>query len=139
MYVLAQVLFWFVTITTCSSGLGFLLKIPRMYYPECYLVNGAPGTGTTDFETTATFVFACVYLAPIGGLVYAYAAFGPLSEGMMAAAVAPLLYHGMSFLGIYLVFGQHLNPAFTSRHAAAAVHGVYAILFGLLLWAAGHH
>ena len=137
MSILAQVLFWFLTVTTCISGAcGFLLKLPKFYFPECYMVNGVPGTGETDFETTATFVFACVYLAPIAGLVYAYTANGAVSEGMMAACIAPLMYHIMSFFGIYFVFGKYLNPDFTSMHGAAAVHAVYAILFGLLLWAA---
>ena len=54
----------------------------------------------------------------------------------MAACIAPLMYHVMSFFGIYFVFGKYLNPDFTSMHGAAAVHAVYAILFGLLLWAA---
>jgi hypothetical protein len=137
MNVLAKVLFWLLSVTTLISGIcGFLLKLPRFYFPECYLVNGEPGTGETDFEKTATFVFACVYIAPIGGVIYAYFAHGAVSTGMMSACIAPILYHAMSFFGIYFVFGQYLNPAFTSIHIAAATHAVYAILFGILFWAA---
>ncbi|GKZ00825.1 hypothetical protein MPSEU_001034200 [Mayamaea pseudoterrestris] len=135
--VLAIVLFWFLSVTSLISGIcGFLLKLPKFYFPECYMVNGVPGTGDTDFEKIATFVFACVYIAPIGGLVYAYFAHGAVSEAMMSASIAPLLYHAMSFFGIYFVFGRYLNPEFTSMHGAAAVHAVYAILFGVLFWAA---
>jgi hypothetical protein len=43
-----------------------------------------------------------------------------------------MLYHAMSVVGVYAVFGQYLNPAMTTIHSAAAMHAVYAILFGLL-------
>lgn len=100
------------------------------------MVNDAPGTGETDFEKIATFVFGTVYIAPIGGVIYAYFAHGGVSEGMQSACIAPLLYHTLSVVGVYFVFGQYLNPSLTSKHSAAAIHGLYAILFGLLFWAA---
>lgn len=116
------------------SGFGFLFKIPGLYHPEAYIVNDEPGTGNTGFEKTATFVFACVYLTPIAGVIHAFFSFSDVA--MRSASIAPMLYHVMSFFGVYFVFGQYLNPALTSIHTAAAMHGVYAILFGILYWTA---
>jgi hypothetical protein len=134
MSVFASVLFWFVTVTTCMSGFGFLFKIPNLYHPNAYIVNDAPGTGQTGFEKIATFVFACVYLAPIAGVVYGY--FIGSNAALRSACIAPMLYHVMSFFGVYFVFGEYLNPEMTTIHGAAAMHGVYAVLFGVLFWTA---
>jgi hypothetical protein len=136
MSVFASFLFWFVTLTTCMSGFGFLFKISKLYHPEAYLVNGEPGTGETDFEKIATFVFACVYLAPIAGVVYAYFFESESDAAMRSACLAPMMYHIMSTLGVYFVFGVYLNPQLASIHSAAAMHIVYAMLFALLYWTA---
>lgn len=138
MTIFGEFLFWFLTVTTCISGSGFLFKIPSLYHPDAYIVDGAPGTGRTGFEQIATYVFACVYLAPIAGLVYAYFLEGGDNNkaALRSASISPMVYHGMSFVGVYFVFGEFLNPEVAPTHSAAAMHGVYAILFGLLYWTA---
>ena len=136
MTVFATILFWFVSVTTCISGMGFLFRIPKLYHPEVYMVNELPGTGETDFEKVATFVFASVYLAPIAGVLYAGLLEGDSHAAMRAASISPMVYHAMSVVGVYFVFGQNLNPEVASIHAAAGMHIVYAILFGLLYWTA---
>ena len=134
MSVFGSVLCWFLIVTTCMSGFGFLFKIPGLYHPDAYIVNDEPGTGNTGFEKIATYVFACVYLTPIAGVIHAF--FSDSNPAMRSASISPMLYHIMSFFGVYFVFGQYLNPAMASIHTAAAMHGVYAILFGLLYWTA---
>jgi hypothetical protein len=136
MTVFGEVLFWFLALTTCVSGFAFLFKIPGVYRPDAYIVDGAPGTGQTGFEKVATFVFACVYLAPISGVIHAYFDAENQNAAMRSASMAPMVYHIMSFLGVYFVFGEYLNPALASVDSAAAMHGVYAVLFGLLYWTA---
>ena len=116
------------------SGFGFLFKIPGLYHPNVYIVGDQPGTGETGFEKIATFVFGCVYLAPIAGVVYAFFQSDDYAAAMRAACISPMLYHALSFVGVYFVFGHYLNPAMTTIHSAAAMHGVYAILFAILFW-----
>ena len=111
-----------------SVLLRFLFRIPGLYHPDAYIVNGAPGTGETSLEVIATYVFGLVYLVPIFGVVHAQFVEGT-GAARRSAAVAPLLYHTLSVVGIDFVFGLHLNPAMTSMHAAAAI-GVYGVLFG---------
>lgn len=137
MNIFGEILFWFLTITTCiSGGGGFLLKIPGLYFPDAYIVNGEVGTGTTDFEYVATFVFACVYLCPIFGLLYAHIWESHDDAALRAACIAPMTYHAMSVVGIYVVFGRYLNPAVAPIHSAAGMHVFYALLFALLFWTA---
>jgi undecaprenyl pyrophosphate phosphatase UppP len=136
MSVFATILFWFVTLTTCMSGFGFLFRIPKLYHPEAYMVDGLPGTGETGFEKVATFVFANVYLAPIAGVIYAFFFEGDSDASMRSACIAPMMYHVMSVVGVYFVFGEYLNPEVASIHTAASMHFVYAVLFGLLYWTA---
>jgi hypothetical protein len=136
MTVFASILFWVVTVTTCMSGVGFLFRIPKLYHPDAYMIDGLPGTGETGFEKLATFVFASVYLAPIAGVMYAYFFEGDSHAAMRSACISPMMYHAMSVVGVYFVFGEHLNPEVASNHTAAAMHIVYAILFGILYWTA---
>jgi hypothetical protein len=157
MSIFGSVLCWFLIVTTSMSGFGFLFKIPGLYHPDAYIVNAEPGTGNTGFEKIATYVCACVYLTPIANLepgtldsrrlpracVYLtpiagviHAFFSDSNPAMRSASIAPMLYHTMSFFGVYFVFGQYLNPAMASIHTAAAMHGVDVILFGRLYWTA---
>lgn len=131
---LSTALFWFVTVTTCMSGFGFLFKIPGIYTPDAYLVNGKPGTGTTEFEVVATFVFAIVYLAPIAGLVHAH--MEGTASARRSAAIAPMLYHIASTFGVLFVFSRGLNPAVAPLSAAAGMHAVYGALFAWLYYLA---
>lgn len=62
-------LFWSPTVITFISGSVFLFKIPSLYFPDADLIDIRPATGTTSFETVATFVFACIYLVPIFDLM----------------------------------------------------------------------
>jgi hypothetical protein len=126
MGLLYELLFWFTTLGTFSSGLGFLFK-RWSYTPQVYMVNGQPGTGTTDFEVIATFVFALVYLAPIAGLIHAQ--IQGAASAKRSALIAPMLYHFGSVIGAIFIFGQYLNPAMTSPQSAALVHGVMGALF----------
>ena len=80
-------------------------------------------------------MFACVYLAPIAGVIHAY--FEGTASARRSAAVAPALYHLMSTYGVLAVFRDHLNPEVAPIPAAAAMHGVYAFLFVVLYLSAG--
>ena len=120
-------LFWFLTIGTCSSGSAFIFKTPGWYHPDAYLVNGMPGTGKTDFEITATFVFALVYLTPIFGFVHAH--YEGTASARRSASIAPMLYHLGSTLGVLFIFGDYLNPEVAPISLAAGMHAVMAILF----------
>ena len=84
----------------------------------------------------SNFVFACVYLAPIAGVVYAYFLENDNDAAMRFARNSPMIYHVMSTLGVYFVFGDYLNPEVAPIHSAASMHIVYAILFALLYWTA---
>ena len=132
-------LFYFTTGTTLlSGGLGFLLKLPAFYKPDAYLLGPrgalAPGTGGTPFEELATFVFGTIYCGPIVGMVYAH--FEGSAAAKRAACLMPLVYHAVSVLGVLRVFPAALNPAVAPLPAAAAMHGVYALLFSALFYAA---
>ena len=89
-----------------------------------------PGTGQTGFEIIATFMFACVYLAPIAGVIHAH--FGGTASARRSAAISPALYHIASTYGVLAVFGEHLNPYVAPVPAAAGMHAFYALLFVLL-------
>ena len=134
--IISTALFWFVTITTCISGLGFLFRIPGIYTPDAYLVNGKPGTGNTDFEILATYVFAIVYLAPIAGLVHAH--FEGTASARRSAAVAPMIYHVASTFGVLYIFGRSMNPAVAPQSTAAGMHVVYSALFMWLYYLASN-
>ena len=71
--------------------------------PHVYIVNGKPGTGKTDFEIIATFVFALVYLAPQAGVVYAQ--YEGSKSAKKASLISPMIYHFASTYGIFFVFG----------------------------------
>ncbi len=133
-------LFWFVSLTTLSSGgLGFLLKLPNFYHPETYLVYSpkgvlAPGTGETPFEQLATFVFGITYVAPIFGLAYARW-FTKEASAMRAACIVPFLYHATNIYGVLVTFRHALSPE-VSLSTAVGVHAFYAGLFAALAWTA---
>ena len=131
---LSSALFWFVTVTTAISGSAFLFKIKGIYTPDAYFVNGKPGTGRTDFEIIATFVFAMVYLTPIAGVVHAY--IEGTASAMRSAVIAPMLYHIGSVFGILFVFGKYLNPEKAPLPAAVGMHLVYGLLFCLMYYLA---
>jgi hypothetical protein len=132
---LQEILFWFTTVTTCISGSAFLFKIPSLYRPDAYLVDGIPATGTTDFETVATFCFACVYLVPIFGLIHAHL-IERTASARRSAATAPMLYHCMSTYGVLFVFSKGLNPEVAPLSTAAGMHIIYGILFAIMYYIA---
>ena len=128
-------LFWFVMLTTLSSGLlGFLLKLPAVYRPDAYLVAGAPGTGASPFEVLASYVFGLTYVCPLVGLAYAHAQGSAAAK--RAACMAPLAYHAASVFGVLRVFPHALNPAVAPLPTAAGMHAVYVVLLALLAWSA---
>ena len=117
------------------SGFGFLFHVDRLgWTPDAYMVNGKPGTGLTDFETVAHFVFALVYLVPIAGVLHAH--YEGTASARRSACVAPLLYHTASVYGCVTAFGPALNPAVATIPVAASMHAVYGVLFALLYWLA---
>ncbi len=127
-------LFWFLTLGTCTSGSFFIFKWPGLYRPDAYIVNGKPGTGETDFEQIATFVFGLVYLTPIVGFIYAHVEGS--KSARRAAAIAPMLYHFGSTYGVLCVFGAYLNPLVAKVFDAAAMHLVMGVLFLVnFIWA----
>jgi hypothetical protein len=139
MSALYTALFYFTTGTTLlSGGLGFLLKLPAFYKPDAYLIGPrdalAPGTGETPFEQLSTYVFSIVYLGPLVGMAYAHLEGSAAAK--RAACLMPLVYHAASVLGVLRVFPAALNPAVAPLPAAAAMHAVYAGLFGALFYAA---
>jgi hypothetical protein len=132
---LYTILYWGTTVTSLmSGGLGFLLKVPAFYRPDAYLINSAPGTGTTPFEVVATYVFGVIYCGPIIGMVYAH--FEGSAAAKRAAALMPFIYHAASVFGVLYVFPHALNPAVAPLNAAAGMHVVYAILFAALFYSA---
>lgn len=133
-------LYWVLIVTTfLSGGLGFLFKIDGFYNPDAYLVYNAqgqllPGDGTTPFEVCATFVIAIAYVGPLVGMMYAK--WQGSKAAKQAAAIFPMLYHASMIPGVLWVFPQALDPVKAPLGAAAAMHVVYAGLFGWLIYTA---
>lgn len=130
-----EILLWFTTVTTLISGSAFLFKIPSLYRPDAYLIDDRPATGTTSFETVATFVFGCIYLVPVFGLMHAHLV-ERTASARRSATIAPMMYHFMSTFGVLFVFPESLNPEVAPLSTAAGMHMCYGILFAVMYYIA---
>ena len=81
-------------------GLGNLFKLPPLYDPSNFLVNGKPGTGSTEIEKFLEFVFGLWYTGSIAGVLLMF--FCGSSAALCGALICPLYYHSMLSIAAFL-------------------------------------
>ena len=85
-------------------GLGNLFKLTPLYDPSNFLVNGKPGTGSTEIEKLLEFVFGLWYTGSNTGVLLS--SFRG-SETMKGALVCPLDYHFTCSIAAFLFFDKY--------------------------------
>ena len=134
-----RILFFSLTLMHFSTGFGFLFKIPDMYYPEAYIVNGKPGDGTSEFENLARIPFGLCYISPFVGLIYAH--ISGSRHAKQSSILCPIVYHLISTFGCIFLFNDALNKQFASIYFASGMHLAMLFLCSLYFWIAtdSHH
>jgi hypothetical protein len=117
-------------------GLGNLFKLPPLYdfFAPSWLVNGKPGTGSTEIEKLLGFVFGLWYTGSIAGVLLMF--FCGSSAALCGALICPLYYHITVTITAFLYFDKYKipNPAKFSGLSIALIHAVVSIMFAYVFY-----
>ena len=110
-------------------GFGNLFKLPPLYDPSNFLVNGKPGTGSTEIEKLLEFIFGLWYTGSIAGVLLTF--FSGSSAAFQGALFCPLYYHFTVSIAAFLYFDKYKisNPGKVSGTLTGVVHAVLAGMF----------
>ena len=116
-------------------GLGNLFKLPPLYDPSNFLVNGKPGTGSTEIEKLLQFVFGLWYTGSIAGVLLTFFISTGSSAAFHGALICPLYYHFTVSIAAFLYFDKYkiCNPEKLSGTLTGVVHAVLAGMFAYIL------
>ena len=115
-------------------GLGNLFKLPPLYDPSNFFVNGKPGTGSTEVEKLVEFLFGLWYTGSIAGVLLAF--FAGSSPALRGALICPLYYHVTVSIACILYFDKYKisNPRKLSGTLTGVFHAVLAGMFAYVLY-----
>ena len=111
-------------------GLGSLCNL----FAASWLVNGKPGTGSTEIEKLLGFVFGLWYTGSIAGVLLTF--FAGSSAALRGALICPLYYHVTVSIVCFLYFDKYKisNPAKLSGTLTGVFHAVLACMFAYVLY-----
>ena len=124
-----QLCFSCVSVFHILFGLGNLFKLPPLYDPSNFFVNGKPGTGSTEVEKLVEFLFGLWYTGSIAGVLLTF--FSGSSAAFQGALFCPLYYHFTVSIAAFLYFDKYKisNPGKVSGTLTGVVHAVLAGMF----------
>ena len=111
-------------------GLGSLCNLS----PASLLVNGKPGTGSTEIEKLLGFVFGLWYTGSIAGVLLMF--FWGSYAALRGALICPIYYHCMVAITAVLYFDKYKipNPAKFSGSSIGVIHAVLASMFAYVFY-----
>ena len=126
-----QICLCFVSGFNILFGLGNLLKLPPLYDPSNFLVNGKPGSGSTEIEKLLELTFGLWYTGSIDCVLLTFFIFAGSSTALHGALICPLYYHYMLSIAAFLFFDKQkiCNPAQIIGTSTGVVHAILAGMF----------
>eukprot|EP00090_Calanus_glacialis_P047428 TRINITY_DN9843_c1_g1_i1.p1 TRINITY_DN9843_c1_g1~~TRINITY_DN9843_c1_g1_i1.p1 ORF type:complete len:148 (-),score=18.83 TRINITY_DN9843_c1_g1_i1:14-427(-) len=115
-------------------GLGNLFKLPPLYDPSNFFVNGKPGTGSTEVEKLVEFLFGLWYTGSITGVLLMF--FWGSLDALCGALICPIYYHCMVSISSFLYFDKYKipNPAKFTGSSIGIIHAVLASMLSYVFY-----